>query len=155
MPPPTSEREYFLTLLDEAYEKQAWHGPNLRGSLRGVGAAAAAWRPTPARHNIWELAVHAAYWKYAVRRRLTGEKKRSFPLEGSNFFLRPQAETEEAWKEDLALLAVQHRLLRDTVLKLPPAGFTPKSARMIRGAAMHDIYHAGQISLLKRMAPHG
>lgn len=153
MPPPIPEREYFLNLLDEAYEKQAWHGPNLRGSLRGVSARTAAWRPAAARHNIWELAVHAAYWKYTVRRRLTGEKRGSFPLEGSNFFLRPQVETEEAWKEDVALLAAQHRLLRETVAKLPPLDFTPKAARTIQGAAMHDVYHAGQITLIKRLAP--
>jgi len=153
MPPPTPVREYFLTLLDEAYDKQAWHGPNLRGALRGVSPRLAAWRPTAARHNIWELAAHAAYWKYTVRRRLTGEKRGSFALEGSNFFLRPQEESEEAWKADLALLATEHRLLRETVAKLPPLALTPKAERTIRGAAMHDVYHAGQITLLKRMAP--
>jgi hypothetical protein len=153
MPPPTYEREFFLNLLDEAYDKQAWHGPNLRGSLRGVGPRLAAWRPTEARHNIWELAVHAAYWKYAVRRRLTGEKRGSFALEGSNFFLRPLAETEEAWKADLAVLATEHRMLREAVQKLAPLAFTPKAARIIQGAAMHDVYHAGQITLLKRLAP--
>ena len=153
MAPPTTEREFFLNLLDDAYDKQAWHGPNLRGSLRGVGHALAAWRPAAARHNIWELAVHAAYWKYAVRRRLTGEKRDSFSLEGSDWFLRPQAETEEAWKADLAVLATEHRLLRETVRTLAPLAFTAKAARMIRGAAMHDVYHAGQITLMKRMAP--
>ena len=153
MAPPTTEREFFLNLLDDAYDKQAWHGPNLRGSLRGVGQVLAGWRPSAARHNIWELAVHAAYWKYAVRRRLTGEKRDSFPLEGSDWFLRPQAETEEAWKADLAVLATEHRLLRETVRTLPPLAFTAKAARMIRGAAMHDVYHAGQITLVKRMAP--
>ncbi len=155
MPPPTPEREYFLSLLDEGYDKQAWHGPNLRGSLRGVSAELAAWRPTAARHNIWELAMHAAYWKYVVRRRVTGEKRGSFPVEGSDWFLRPQEETEEAWKADLQLLAEQHRLLRETVQKMPPIAFTEKTARTIRGAAMHDIYHAGQITLIKRMAPGG
>lgn len=153
MPPPSSEREYLLTLLDEAYEKQAWHGPNLRSALRGVTAAEAAWRPAGPRHNIWELAVHAAYWKYTVRRRLTGDKKGSFPLAGSDWFLRPQEETEEAWKADLALLAEQHRLLAETVRRLPPLEFTEKAVRNIRGAAMHDVYHAGQITLLKRMLP--
>lgn len=153
MPPPSSEREYLLTLLDEAYEKQAWHGPNLRGALRGVTPAEAAWRPAEPRHNIWELAVHAAYWKYTVRRRLTGEKKGSFPVPGSDWFLRPQEETEEAWKADLALLAEQHRLLMDTVRRLPPLDFTEKAVRAIRGAAMHDVYHAGQITLIKRMLP--
>lgn len=153
MPPPTPEREYFLHLLDEAYDKQAWHGPNLRGSLRGVSAVTAAWRPGGAVHNIWELALHAAYWKCTVRRRITGDKKIAFPLEGSDWFLRPQEETEEAWKADLVLLAGEHRLLREAVLKLPPLDFTEKAARNIQGAAMHDVYHAGQITLLKRMAP--
>jgi len=62
-----------LALIDEAFDKTSWHGPNLRGSIRGVDAGLAAWRPAPGRHNIWELTLHAAYWKYAVRRRLTGE----------------------------------------------------------------------------------
>jgi hypothetical protein len=51
-----------LALLDEAFEKQSWHGPNLRGSLRGLSAADAARRPARGRHNVWEVAVHAAYW---------------------------------------------------------------------------------------------
>ena len=46
--------------IDEAFDKKSWHGPNLRGSLRGVTAQQAAWRPGPDRHNIWELALHAA-----------------------------------------------------------------------------------------------
>ena len=61
-----------LNLLDEAFDKKSWHGPNLRGSIRGVTAAQAAWRIAPDRHNIWELTLHAAYWKYVVRRRLSG-----------------------------------------------------------------------------------
>ena len=63
-----------LAAIDEAYERKAWHGTNLRGALRGVTARQAAWRPAAGRHNLWEIALHAAYWKYAVRRRLTGEK---------------------------------------------------------------------------------
>jgi hypothetical protein len=82
--------ELLLGLLDEAFERKAWHGPNLRGSLRGLDAKAAAWRPGPGRHNIWETAVHAAYWKYAVRRRLTGEKRGSFARGGSNWFRCPE-----------------------------------------------------------------
>ena len=67
-----------LAQLDEAFDRRSWHGPNLRGSLRGMGAAKASWRPAPERHNAWEIAVHAAYWKYAAWRRLTGEKRGSF-----------------------------------------------------------------------------
>ncbi len=78
-------------LLDEAFDRKAWHGPNLWGSVRGLSAEEAAWRPSPGRHSIQELALHCAYWKYAVRRKLTGEKRGSFPLKGSNFFPREGA----------------------------------------------------------------
>jgi len=55
-------------MLDDCYQRKAWHGPNLRGSLRGVTDADALWRPAKGRHNIAELAIHCAYWKYTVRR---------------------------------------------------------------------------------------
>ena len=78
-----------LQIIDSGYNRKAWHGPNLRQSLRGVSAEDAAWRPAPGRHNIWEIAVHAAYWKYVVRRRLRGDLRGSFACEGSNWFVRP------------------------------------------------------------------
>src|SRR6476659_2190080 len=101
---------YLLLSIDEAFDKKSWHGTNLRGSLRGVTEAQASWRPGPKRHNIWELAVHAAYWKYVVRRRLMGEKRGSFPLPGSNFFERPS--TGISLQQDLRLLAEEHAKLR-------------------------------------------
>ena len=98
-----------LFLIDTAYDRVSWHGPNLRGSLRGMTPALAAWRPGPDRHNIWELIVHAAYWKYVAWRRLTGAKRGSFPLAGSNFIARPVAETKGALQADLDLLDQMHR----------------------------------------------
>ncbi len=146
-----------LGLLDEAFDTKAWHGPNLRGALRGLDARVATRRPGPGRHSIQDLVVHAAYWKYTVRRRLTGEKRGSFLLEGSNFFERPA--TEAAWRADVALLVSEHRKLRAEVAKLRDADL-PKKAQgsrqtnltVVRGIAAHDLYHAGQIQLLKRLA---
>jgi hypothetical protein len=145
-----------LYLLDEAYERKAWHGPNLRGSLRGVSASQAAWRPSARRHNIWELALHAAYWKYAVRRKLTGEKRGSFPLRGSNWFPTPSPASEKTWKAHRDLLEGEHRRLRETVAALEPRDLTrrPRGSRndvrrMVVGAGAHDLYHAGQIRLLR------
>ena len=156
------EIQLLLSILDEAYEKQAWHGPNLRGSLRGVSAEQAAWRPGIKRHNIWEIAVHAAYWKYAVRRRLSGEKRGSFPLKGSNWFQKPESVSDKAWQGDLRLLAEQHRQLREVISGIDPRRLFEKApgskitnARTIYGIAAHDVYHAGQIQLLKRLLPSG
>jgi hypothetical protein len=138
-----------LAFLDEAYNRKSWHGPNLRSALKGVSATEAAWRIGPGRHNIWELALHAAYWKYIVRRRLTGEKRGSFQLPGSNFFERPVVLTDGAWKKDLDILAQEHQLLRATVSSLKRVN--QKQRHLIRGAAAHDLYHAGQIQLLRRL----
>ena len=153
-----NEIALLLTLFDQAYDRQSWHGTNLRGSLRGVTARQAAWRPAPGRHNIWEIAVHAAYWKYAVRRRLTGESRGSFPLTGSNWFERPAGGDDKAWKSDLGLLDDMHRALRATLAALEPAVLarTPRGNKvsnlaMVTGIIAHDLHHGGQIQLLKRL----
>jgi len=155
------ETKLLLRMLDEAYEKAAWHGPNLRGSIRGLSARQAAWRPAKGRHNIWEIVVHAAYWKYAVRRRLLDEKRGGFPCHGSNWFARPSGSkelNEHSWRRDVALLARTQKELRATVERLDPSALDRKSRgsrhtqrRMITGIALHDVYHAGQIQLLKRL----
>jgi hypothetical protein len=146
-----------LALIDEAYDRRSWHGPNLRGSLRGMGAVQASWRPARGRRNAWEVAVHAAYWKYAAWRRLTGEKRGSFPRKGSNWFASPTPPTEVAWRKDVALLADCHRRLRAAVERLEDGdlgrsapGGRETIGRLVRGIAAHDLYHAGQIQLLKR-----
>ena len=148
-----------IALLDSAYHRPSWHGTNLRGSVRGLSLDAVSWRPAPGAHNIWELVVHAAYWKYVVRRRLTGSKRGSFPLEGSNFFTRPSVAGASLrdWKSDLALLDQMHDDLRATVVQLRPAQLKRPLASgrpaswMVQGAAAHDLYHAGQIQLIKRL----
>jgi hypothetical protein len=150
--------EQLLLMLDRAYDRRSWHGTNLRGSIRGLSPAAAAWRPTPKRHNIWEIAVHAAYWKYTGWRRLTGVPRGSFPLQGSNWFTRPTAPTEAAWREDVRLLDDSHRRLRSEVARLSardlrhvPPGSRVTNGDLLAGLAAHDLYHAGQIQLLKRL----
>lgn len=150
------EISVLLASLAEAFDKKSWHGPNLRGSLRGVTAQQAAWRSGQGRHNIWELALHAAYWKYVVRRRIAGEKRGGFVLKGSNFFPRPAELSEAAWKHDLAILEAEHAALRETIAKIPAAlRKDPVKWRatmfLVRGAAAHDVYHAGQIRLLRAL----
>ena len=153
-----NEINFLLQLINEAYDNRAWHGTNLRGSIRGLTAQEAAWRPTPDRHNIWEIVVHAAYWKYIVRRRLLREKKGSFPLKGSNWIKRPTVMKENAWCEDVRLLDEMHRslceaitLIKPSDLKRKPAGSKFANVSIISGIACHDVYHTGQIQLLKKL----
>ena len=158
----SGEIDLILRMLDRAFDHQSWHGTNLRGSIRGLRAADVAWRPGTSRHNIWEIVVHAAYWKYTVRRRLLRERRGSFPLKGSNWFARPDGRGDSAarWRDDVALLVSTHRSLRDAIASLDartlhrplPGGKTP-AVDLLTGIAAHDLYHAGQIQLLKRLRP--
>ncbi len=144
--------DVLLANLDAAYDKRGWHGPTLRSTLRRITAEEALWRPAGGRHNIWELVMHCAYWKYAVRRRLTGEKRGSFPVKGSNFFPSPSRPDADAWREVVRLLDEQHARLRQAIESFPKASFGDrKRVRMMYGIAAHDLYHAGQIRLIKRL----
>ena len=152
--PRLTAQDVLIAMIDDAFQGSAWHGPTLRGALRGVSAREAAWRPAPLRHNIWEIAVHAAYWKYTVRRRITGQRRRSFALTGSNWF----DVRGRSWHDDVELLVEEHRLLRSAIVALSSRAIEQRAhgrghtaARAIRGIAAHDLYHAGQIQLLKRL----
>lgn len=147
-----------LFLIEQSYSKKAWHGTNLRGSIRGLSPDQAAWRSGTGRHNIWEIVVHCAYWKYVVRRRILGEKKGSFPLRGSNWFHRSTNLTQKAWEADVRLLEACHTSLvaavtglNDRDLTSIPRGSKVSNLAIIVGIASHDVYHAGQIQLLKRL----
>ena len=151
-----------LHAIDEAYDHSAWHGTNLKGSLRGVTVRQADWRPGPGRHNIRELTVHAAYWKRRARERLTGKSFGAFPISGSNWGKLP-APTEKAWRAERDLLDSEHRALRDVVAAFPADRVTRPLPRLrnrtalreIAGAALHDVYHTGQIQLLKALRRKG
>jgi hypothetical protein len=147
-----------LDLIDQAFDKKAWHGPNLRGSLRRVSVEEAAWRPASGRKCIAEIALHAAYWKYAVRRRLRGDRRNSFALKGSNWFVTPASLSDAEWRGYVKLLGDEHHALREAIASISrqrlheiSAGSRFTAAALIQGIAAHDLYHAGQIQTLKRL----
>ncbi len=152
------ETRLLLDLIDQAYDHRAWHGTNLRGSLRGLSPEQLIWRPAPGRHNIWEIMLHAAYWKYIVLRRLTDGAKGEFERSPSDWPEIPDRCDSAAWKRDIAVLTKYHKLLRQAVADFPVKKlFTiPEKSKItyvqfIHGIASHDLYHAGQIQLIKRL----
>jgi uncharacterized damage-inducible protein DinB len=144
--------------LDEAFGNAAWHGPSLQAALRGVTAKEASRRPGSGRHSIREIVLHVAYWKNRVRQRLTGDARGSFPIPGKNWFSRTAA-SEKEWREERRLLEREHGALRRAVAAFPEArlrrrlpGSRRRTAlREITGIALHDVYHTGQIQLLKAL----
>jgi uncharacterized damage-inducible protein DinB len=155
-------RVVLLDALERAYERASWHGPNLKGSIRGLKALEAAWRPAKGRHSIAEIVLHAAYWKYAVRRALKGEPRGGFSVAGSNWFALPEPFDEAVWARWREILDREHALLREAVKVLPferleervgSRKFTHRE--LIQGITAHDVYHAGQIQSLKRLRNRG
>lgn len=138
-----------LATLDHGFDVASWHGPNLGSALRGVDAATAL-RRLPGRKCIWEQALHAAYWKQMVLNKVAGTTP--FPGRGSNWPKLPDPPSPAAWKRDLQMLRDIHARLRAAVAAMDPARLSDaKLIRMIVGAAFHDIYHAGQVRLLRKM----
>lgn len=145
-----------VVLLDEAFSGPAWHGPSLKVALRGVTAAEACWRLAPGRNTIWELLLHAAYTKHVVLGRLAGRTDRfARPLRKAWWPVTPDAADEGAWRRDRALLESSHRALLDAVKRASAAALARGVRRplieQLGGAALHDTYHGGQISLLRKL----
>ena len=137
-----------------------WHGgPTVLGALRGVSSVVASWRPYPERHSIWGLALHVAYWNYAVERRLTDGERGHFPRRPSNWPRVPQSSDEATWSVDRRLVREHHDRLVEAVAafdvsRLDEVQGSSKTtyADLISGILLHDTYHAGQIQMLKRLA---
>jgi hypothetical protein len=148
-----------IAILDAAFDKPSWHGPNLMASVRRVNARDASWAPA-GRKSVWEQVLHAAYWKQRVLNRVAaaadgaprGSRSAPFPRSPANWPRVPDEPSDRAFRADLQLLDDIHKRLRAAVARLGARGpIPPKLLKMIYGAAAHDVYHAGQINLLRRL----
>ncbi|MGH9836565.1 MAG: DinB family protein [Blastocatellia bacterium] len=141
--------------LKRAYEGEAWHGPSLRELLDGVTAEQAAARPIPNAHSIWELVNHIIAWERIVKQRLEGEALNDVPDEMN--FPPVTDPSEEAWQATRQSLTESNNSLRESVKRIDDAKLqqiVPKTIYtnyfMLHGVIQHDLYHAGQIALLKK-----
>ena len=140
--------------LKRAFEGPAWSGPSVLEVLEGVDAAQAARRPITGAHSVWEIALHIGTWEDAVRRRALGEKADVSDEENFPTISEP---TAKAWEAAIARIRSGHMELRKVVAAfdpkridepLVPGGST--AYVQFHGAAQHDLYHAGQIAVLRK-----
>lgn len=151
-----SEAALIADQLRRAFDGDAWHGPALLELLKDVDAATAAAKPLSDVHSIWELVLHISAWDNAGLRRLNGETAK---LKGTeNFPLVPTPPTEAAWRETAAMVTRTHKTLVETVAKLSDERLRDQVPgkpydfyHMFHGIAQHELYHAGQIAILKKV----
>jgi uncharacterized damage-inducible protein DinB len=151
--------ELDLARLDQqlraAFEGPAWHGPAVLEVLEGVTAAQASARPIAGAHSIWELTLHVAATYRLVLRRLDGEARN---LSTEEDWPPVPAPSEENWRESVAALRrlnidVRRRIGMARALDLdrPLVAESPHTAfTQFVGITQHDLYHAGQMALLKK-----
>ena len=147
--------------LEREHAGDPWHGSPLSAILDGVTAEEAAARPLPGAHTIWELVLHMTGWKSEVRRRLSGAP--AADPEAGDWPAVGEA-TPERWAQARENLELAHRLLVSAVKEFPEAdlyvpandtrnrelGIGVTYYELLHGIVQHDVYHAGQIAILKR-----
>ena len=153
-----SEVERIRDQFTRAFEGDAWHGPSVMAILDGVTAAQAAAHPIPGAHSIWELTLHIAAWEDACRRRLEGDPAQL--ADDENW--RPITDTSDAaWGRTKQELVDTHRRLLNAIAAIDDSRLDqpimtsseiPFSSAYVtlHGGVQHDLYHAGQIAILKK-----
>ena len=141
--------------LHLAFEGPAWHGPSVLEALEGVSSEDADAHPIAGAHSIWELVLHLIAGYRLVLRRLRGDDRQ---LTAEEEWPLVPAPTAADWQDAIRALRELNEELRRAVLAFDPARLDeplvlepPYTAyTQFIGTTQHDLYHAGQIVLLKR-----
>jgi uncharacterized damage-inducible protein DinB len=158
-----SEIDRIIDELQREHEGDPWHGSPLRQLLEGIRPEVAAAHPIRRVHSVWEIVLHMTAWKNEVRRRLSGAPPGD-PEEGD--WPEVPAPTAEAWKAARERLEDAHRALIAAIRQVPEAKLfeptnDPRNREagsgvshyvLLHGIVQHDVYHAGQIALVRKGA---
>jgi uncharacterized damage-inducible protein DinB len=151
-----SEIERIQDQLKRAFEGPAWHGPSIKEILNGVTAEQAHARPLRDAHSIWELVHHIAVWEDVGRRRLEGDPA-EVPISSAEDWPPAQDVSEAAWEKSKQALESSHHALVEAISRVAESRLDApvlegKSTVYVtlHGVIQHDLYHAGQIAILKK-----
>jgi len=150
------EPKRLASQLRRSYEGPAWHGPSLRELLDGVIAEDAAAKPIAGAHSIWELVLHVTSWEQEARAAVAGKSYET--LAGEKDWPPVPAVTPGAWDETLKNLEYATRGLVDAIRAMTVEDLTKSAGGaeydfyfLLHGVVQHNLYHAGQIAILKRV----
>lgn len=145
-------KHLLLDMLDEAFDREAWHGPNLIGTIGTLSLEQVSLVSPYEGYSAWQVALHCAYWKWETRKSLSPAQIGEFSRAPKDWPQLPDAKTAETWRKDLELLLEEHRLLREAVSALSEGqlltvqeGNRHPHAKSIYAIASHDVYHTGMI----------
>jgi len=153
------EIERITDQLKRAFEGEAWHGPSVLETIEGISSQQAAAHPFEGIHSVWEIVLHIAAWERAVLRRLNGDRaqlptEEDWPMVAAN--------GDEAWEQSRQALKQGHDDLRSAIANLDESRLDQPIIEglasvyvTLHGIVQHDLYHAGQIAILKKVTQEG
>lgn len=153
-----TEKDRIREQLRRSIDGDAWHGPAVFETLKGLSAKQAAARPLSHSHTIWEITLHITVWIEQVQGRVRGNKScRDLPPE-RDWPPQPDQPDDTAWQ------ALQDRLRRaheafaleigrfdDSRLDQPILEDMSSVYVTLHGVVQHNLYHAGQIAILRKI----
>ena len=153
------EIERITDQLKRAFEGEAWHGPSVLETIEGISSQQAAAHPFEGIHSVWEIVLHIAAWERAVLRRLNGDRAQLLTEEDWPMVA---AIGDEAWEQSRQALKQGHDDLRSTIASLDESRLDQPIIEglasvyvTLHGIVQHDLYHAGQIAILKKVTQEG
>jgi uncharacterized damage-inducible protein DinB len=153
------EIERIADQLKRAFEGEAWHGSSVLEIIEGISSQQAAAHPFEGIHSVWEIVLHIAAWERAVLRRLHGDRAQ-LPTEED--WPMVAATGDEAWEQSRQALKQGHDDLRSAIASLDESRLDQPIIEglasvyvTLHGIVQHDLYHAGQIAILKKANPEG
>jgi uncharacterized damage-inducible protein DinB len=156
----STELERLEAQLERSFAGEAWHGPSVLEALKDVTPELAHAHPINGAHSIWELVLHLGGTYRLVLRRLDGEDAQLTPAEDWPGVPSP---TPASWDESVRSLQDLNEQARRAILRFGPekldhplsAGAPYTAYTQFIGITQHDLYHAGQIVLLKKAGHEG
>ena len=140
--------------LKRAFEGGAWHGPSVLELLNDVTTDQATAHPIPGAHSIWEITLHIAAWESACLRRLEGDPAE---LPDEEDWPSVNDTGDAAWQATKAALVAGNKKLRQAIARLDESRLDEPIVQgmasvyvTVQGTVQHDLYHAGQIAILKK-----
>jgi len=142
--------------VSRAFDGDAWHGDPLMKILDGITSAQASAHPVEGAHSIWEIVNHIRAWRPAIVTRLSGQ---AAELQGKNDWPPVTDTSDPAWRDCLSDLCERQAALVTAVRAFPEKKLDDNAPNrehsyyvMLQGIVQHDLYHAGQIAILKKAA---
>ena len=143
-------------LLQATFNGEPWHGPSVMSILTGISATQASQKPVANVHSIWELVLHMTAWRTFTWEKVRGNAAYDITSAEQDW---PMVSTtgEQAWQQALhGLQQSQEHVLDvlkqsgDELLDKIVPGRTYTYYVLLQGIIQHDLYHAGQLVLLKK-----